>query len=254
MSNIWFPVPVATLFRRLLNVISTASIAHHYLLPSRSLAVSDDLPEHELDPRSACRILRENGRQDVGAAHAPPRTTGADGLDGFLKGTCWRQPLHSLGVLTSPPYAIASGRLSISWLRWPTRPSLFQPASRSANYAQQLDEPPRTDEGGRSSAPIPSSCPSPNPYPPSPPTEHENRGAIHRLMQSPVLYDPLRAPRFPIVLCHGAPPPTLIAIQRLLNSSQGYTASTSAGRQACACSTGRASSASSARSSVQRSS
>ncbi|KAI9449238.1 alpha/beta-hydrolase [Lactarius psammicola] len=171
MSNIWFPVPVATLFRRLVNAISTASIAHHYLLPTRSLAVSDDPPpEHDLDPRSACRVLRENGLQDV------------DGLDGFLK---------------------ASGRLSVSWLRWPSRPSLFQPASRSANYAQQLAEPPRTDEGGRSSAPIPNSCPSPSPYPPSPPTEHENRGAIHRLMQSPVLYDPLRAPRFPIVLCHG---------------------------------------------------
>ncbi|KAF8259568.1 hypothetical protein EI94DRAFT_1707003 [Lactarius quietus] len=32
--------------------------------------------------------------------------------------------------------------------------------------------------------------------------ENENHGAIHCLMQSPVLYDPLRTPRFPIVLCH----------------------------------------------------
>lgn len=172
MSTIWLPVPVATLFRRLVNVISTASIAHHYLLPSRSCTAS----EHDLDPRSACRVLRENGRQDVGgAAYASPGKTGAaDGLDGFLKA-------------------------SIPWLRWPARPSLFQPASRTANYAQQLSEPPRTVPDGRS--------PVPTPYPPPPPspspTEHEDRGAIHRLMQSPVLYDPLRAPRFPIVLCHG---------------------------------------------------
>ncbi|KAH9059938.1 alpha/beta-hydrolase [Lactarius vividus] len=171
MSTIWLPVPVATLFRRLVNVISTASIAHHYLLPSRSRPAS----EHDRSPRSACRVLQESGSQDVGAAaYAPPGKTGAaDGLDGFLK-------------------------VSIPWLRWPARPSLFQPASRTANYAQQLSEPPRTEPDGRS--PVP----SPYPPPPSPtPPEHEERGAIHRLMQSPVLYDPLRAPRFPIVLCHG---------------------------------------------------
>ncbi|KAH9020231.1 alpha/beta-hydrolase [Lactarius pseudohatsudake] len=168
MSTIWLPVPVATLFRRLVNVISTASIAHHYLLPSsRSCPAS----EHDLDFRSASRVLRENGRQDV----APPGKTGAaDGLDGFLKA-------------------------SIPWLRWPARPSLFQPASRTANYAQQLSEPPRTDPDGRSPVPTPYPPPSPSPTP----TEHGDRGAIHRLMQSPVLYDPLRAPRFPIVLCHG---------------------------------------------------
>ena len=91
MSNIvWFPVPVATLFRRLVNVISTASIAHHYFLPSRSSPAFDDSPEHQhdLDPRSACRLLRENGSQSTGAVHASLRKTGEDALDGFLKGMC----------------------------------------------------------------------------------------------------------------------------------------------------------------------
>ena len=73
-------------------------------------------------------------------------------------------------------------------------------------------------------------------------------------MQSPVLYDPVRAPRFPIVLCHGT-----LAIwhaKQIIysNSTQGYTASTSAAHRACVCSTGRPSLASSVRSSVQRSS
>lgn len=36
MSNIWFPVPVALFFRRVVNLLSTISITHHYLLPSRS--------------------------------------------------------------------------------------------------------------------------------------------------------------------------------------------------------------------------
>ncbi|KAF8265420.1 hypothetical protein EI94DRAFT_1804434 [Lactarius quietus] len=104
-----------------------------------------------------------------------PRTTGADDvIDGFVT---------------------ASGQL---WAWWPTHLSpVFNPGSRSA---QQLTEPPRTDPDTNPS--------SPNRYPPLPPTlttEHENknRGAIHRLMQSPVLYDPLWAPWFPIVLCHG---------------------------------------------------
>jgi hypothetical protein len=67
MSNIWllFPVPSSPtlFFCRLVNVITIASITHHYLLPSRSLALSDDHPEHEIDLRSACRVLpvRENG-------------------------------------------------------------------------------------------------------------------------------------------------------------------------------------------------
>ena len=35
--------------------------------------------------------------------------------------------------------------------------------------------------------------------------ERHNVDEIHRLIQNPVLYNPLRAPRYPIVLCHGAP-------------------------------------------------
>jgi triacylglycerol lipase len=50
------------------------------------------------------------------------------------------------------------------------------------------------------------------PSPPEPPEpmdrakeERQNVDEIHRLIQNPVLYNPLRAPRYPIVLCHGAP-------------------------------------------------
>jgi len=35
--------------------------------------------------------------------------------------------------------------------------------------------------------------------------ERQNVDEIHRLIQNPVLYNPLRAPRYPIILCHGAP-------------------------------------------------
>ena len=36
---------------------------------------------------------------------------------------------------------------------------------------------------------------------PAPPRERD--GTIHQLMRNPTLRDPLRAPRYPIVLCHG---------------------------------------------------
>ncbi len=35
--------------------------------------------------------------------------------------------------------------------------------------------------------------------------ERKNVDEIHRLIQNTVLYNPLRVPRYPIVLCHGAP-------------------------------------------------
>lgn len=44
--------------------------------------------------------------------------------------------------------------------------------------------------------------------PPHPEPEIRN-DVIHQLMSNPVLYDPLRAPRYPIVLCHGTSPPFL---------------------------------------------
>ncbi|KAG7088830.1 hypothetical protein E1B28_012785 [Marasmius oreades] len=43
------------------------------------------------------------------------------------------------------------------------------------------------------------SCSQPNAIGPG----HEPQDIIHKLLSSPVLYDPLRAPRHPIVLCHG---------------------------------------------------
>ena len=43
---------------------------------------------------------------------------------------------------------------------------------------------------------------SPGPLPK--PTTNRPLDIIHRLMQSPALYDPIRVPRNPVALCHGA--------------------------------------------------
>lgn len=44
MSNIWFPLPVTLFLRRVVNVLSTLSITHHYLfpLPARSTGVDSE--------------------------------------------------------------------------------------------------------------------------------------------------------------------------------------------------------------------
>jgi triacylglycerol lipase len=64
-------------------------------------------------------------------------------------------------------------------------------------------------ENCHGSAPDP--CPSPQESREPAERGRNNRETldeIHCLMQNPVLYDPLRAPRYPIVLCHGVFPPS----------------------------------------------
>ena len=112
----------------------------------------------------------------------------------------------SSGFDTLSRPSIASGKLSIPWFRWPARLSLFYPASRSVNYMQHSNDQKSTEKNAPPSEP--GSCPRPQgPSEPADPGREDREGTdeIHRLMQNPVLYDPLRAPRYPIVLCHGAP-------------------------------------------------
>jgi hypothetical protein len=63
--------------------------------------------------------------------------------------------------------------------------------------------------------------PEPSPNPPKRPKERESESidTIHRLMWHPALYEPMRRPRYPIVLCHGT--------NSAVNSSRAYRASDS---------------------------
>lgn len=63
MSNIWFPVPVALFFRRVVNVLSTLSITHHYLLPRRSTSAEKHGPEFQ--SQRADRVLLGDGQSDA---------------------------------------------------------------------------------------------------------------------------------------------------------------------------------------------
>ena len=219
MSNIWFPLPVALFLRRVVNVISTLSITHHYLFPfpPRSTgADTDNSVECLLSPSSpwAGRVHPyPNGQpREEADRHVLPWATIVENglLDRILQG------MTVLPKLLLEPRSdffslyIASRKLSMPGFHWPAQLSLFHPASESGSNdcAEQPNDSTKTEGGNFSPFSASESGSSPQ-EPPEPVhrtrEERENVDMIHRLIQNPALYNPLRAPRYPIVLCHGAP-------------------------------------------------
>jgi len=212
MSNIWFPVPVALFLRRVVNVLSTLSITHHYLLPHRS--TDKHSYASELQSQPADKVMLGN-RRPYAESYVMWTTIMENSLDGILQGVYalfffffffFCQSMYWVLTFSLSLPSIASGKLSFPWFRWPARLSLFHPAPRSPNYVHHLKDQVRMEKNQCSSDP--NSYPHPQ-EPPKPANsgkeDREDLDEIHRLMQNPVLYDPLRAPRYPVVLCHGAP-------------------------------------------------
>ena len=129
MQTVWFPVPVAAFFRRIVNVVSTLSISHHYLSQSRS------------EP----------------AAHPPLRWPAWLARTAKFDTQCFQRILHvdSHTAYTDLP----------------------------VHTADIKDPPPPNCTFFSGSRPL---------------------DQIHQLIENPALYDPVRKPRYPIVLCHGA--------------------------------------------------
>ena len=94
MSNIWFPLPVALFLRRVVNIISTLSITHHYLFPfppRPTGADTDNSVECLLSPSSpwASRVLPyPNGPRQEAVRHVLPWATIVESgfLDRILQG------------------------------------------------------------------------------------------------------------------------------------------------------------------------
>ncbi|KAH9950676.1 alpha/beta-hydrolase [Amylocystis lapponica] len=139
MSTIWFPAPVVLLFRRLVNVVSSVSISHQYLL-QRAQTEAEAAGGDDQDTRAPA------GLWDVFRALQWPAWIGVDSR-------LWR-------------LSLAEGLGSDG-------DSLPSP---------EPERPPRYEDV----------------YP-----SRANQDTIHRLLNSPVLYDPIRKPRYPIALCHG---------------------------------------------------
>lgn len=99
--------------------------------------------------------------------------------------------------------------IAIPWprLSWPFELFQLSPRRRrpelentpSPNYNPLHSPTPSSEQPQRT--PPPPKQKEKKKKPPTPPRERDN--TIHQLMRNPALRDPLRTPRYPIVLCHG---------------------------------------------------
>ncbi|KAI0049428.1 alpha/beta-hydrolase [Auriscalpium vulgare] len=178
MNSIWVPLPISLFLRRAFNVLSTASITHQYLLHRPDLQRDETSSTGSDGARTALRRIWSFWSSESTRAGTQASTSLA-GLP--LQEAKWGSVVQALGI-------------SLPWPRWSSPASLLFRRSAAAQDELDVSEPDRE--------------PKMRPREPSPPPENhdptpENDGVIQQLMRSPVLFDPVRAPRYPIVLCHG---------------------------------------------------
>ncbi|KAG2009817.1 lipase 2 [Coprinopsis cinerea AmutBmut pab1-1] len=173
MKSIAIPTHVVVLFRRLVNVVSTLSISHHYF-------------KHHHDESRQAPYYHLGTHGDLKAS----RTKTQDCEDATWFQQCrWEAllPFQEQWDNVKDKYINQASSISLPW--WP---SLFSSSSeRRASSAPTPEKPDQTDH--------------PRP-PPRRDDQHETetpRDIIHQLIANPALSDPLRTPRYPIVLCHG---------------------------------------------------
>lgn len=130
MQSLWLPAPVVVLLRRVVNVVSTLSISHHYLQPRGQPASQpgDDAQQYSTKLWETFRSLQ------------------------------WP-----------------------TWINSSRRISLDAKTADVTDWRDISDLPDIHDV----------------------PRKERPPDAIHSLLNSPVLYDPVRRPRYPIALCHG---------------------------------------------------
>ncbi|KAJ7093983.1 hypothetical protein B0H15DRAFT_831481 [Mycena belliarum] len=177
MSGISFPVQVALLLRRLVNVISTISVSNQCLLQKRTAA----------EERTA---LEREGRQ--------PTRTALNSLRNLdWRSMLWNTPAGSIVNSTRLSFPPASS--SLSWWSWPTLAMSAQGQRDSEQLEGFAHNPPAKRHRPRQ---VPKSTP-PEPSQPEIEKDPSKLDAIHQLLLHPALFDPLRTPRYPIVLSHG---------------------------------------------------
>ncbi|KIK99831.1 hypothetical protein PAXRUDRAFT_423053 [Paxillus rubicundulus Ve08.2h10] len=210
MNSVYFPVQIAALIRRLVNVISTLSLTNQYLLsriqadnsspqfvqrPSKQSASLFTQPDtgwnwlisaYKLQWSNFVELANSASRN---LADTPEHVS----LDPLVPGASQvflnANPKHSSGLternhhpgpesgtLLNAKHTILSGLTSAA-----------ATGSTSPLVRSSFD-------GGRNSSEHP---------PQFPQNVSESQDTIHRLIRNPVLLNPVRAPRYPIVLCHG---------------------------------------------------
>jgi triacylglycerol lipase len=164
MSNVHFPVQIVVLFRRLVNVISTLSISNQYLFLTRKYSRVEEVGSGE--------------HEEAGLPKSHPFwSTYFPVLEWqWWTYAAWRNRLTILeeaaDILQKP---ILAHQKVHNTQRIPTR------GQHNNNIHPQNEKP----DGEVDDIP-------------------KHSDTIHHLLQNPALYCPIRAPRYPIVLCHGA--------------------------------------------------
>jgi len=207
MSSVYYPAHVVLVLRRIVNVISTLSISNHYLLPKNTVTDSDrgTVAQSTVNlPPSSSPLARHNElewpwsfrRRDWNwislgllSTTTVPQESRAPGVPSLGEGAQLFYTFIISPQLSHPSEASSSQSLKRQW-SW--RSLLNTSAQTTPPDMEDLPppSPPRRKQDQRKPLNLPlAHHPSPDP--------------IHQLMQNPPLYNPLRTPRYPIVLCHG---------------------------------------------------
>ncbi|KAG2131795.1 alpha beta-hydrolase [Suillus clintonianus] len=179
MNNVHFPVRVVALLRRFVNAMATFSLSGQYLIS---------------------RVRAE----DTSSSKPEVPTTSND---------FWWNPLSPnkwdwlrVGLLVDGALEQPTKRLTPALPHWTSEGRCFfkddtksWPPNLSPSDSKVSYEPHTT---ALDTSAINSELPRGG-FSPKEPSEGDSTDTIHRLLRNPALYDPIRAPRFPIVLCHG---------------------------------------------------
>ncbi|KAL0960595.1 hypothetical protein HGRIS_005628 [Hohenbuehelia grisea] len=205
MNSVYFPAHVAVVLRRIANVLGGISISNQYLVLRKARAEEvNDSPEPFADNRTSkaldklSRWASLKGRQERASQRWECSST-----------------LESPGVpdISHPDrelhgsYQLESSSITIPWLtgRWSWLSLLPMALGNTSQTSKNNTD--GAHHQGSSNGPGPHFSPKPRPSHPEPQPERNGEisppDLIHDLIANPALYNPLRAPRFPIVLCHG---------------------------------------------------
>uniref|UniRef100_A0A8H7XKG4 Alpha/beta-hydrolase n=1 Tax=Psilocybe cubensis TaxID=181762 RepID=A0A8H7XKG4_PSICU len=217
MSSVYFPAHVVVLFKRLVNVVSTLSISNQYVLYTQAKAKADssETPRTTTTIRDGLNAVRNDPSRSLNYFKDVEWTR-------WMHRSLWNRSLLAAGWSRGADTDVSESRNEVntetllkatielpSWipgsLSWP---NLFSFHRQEPSAPQHDDEPPPSNSRKHTSnnSDKKSHRKSPASYnsestefkiPPSPPD------TIHRLLIHPALFDPIRAPRYPIVLCHG---------------------------------------------------
>ncbi|KAF8895207.1 Alpha/Beta hydrolase protein [Infundibulicybe gibba] len=165
MNGVYVPIHVVALLRRFVNVVSTISLSNHYF----------HLVRHNNEPPTTHTLWETSGTTGwIPWPWEMPRIW-----------SDWSGGLHKPQVRS---WFLTPNTFGGNWLPWLA-------TTTDAAYAED------SSVGASPHNPRPNPKQS-KPYkPPSPPSA--DLDTIHKLLRHPALYDPIRTPRHPIVLCHG---------------------------------------------------